>query len=244
MTTRSSSRSVKKLNAAKEELCPKCSGYGWVIGEDGAARRCDCGISGRSRSARLFEAANIPLRFRGKSFANYHAERGDRERAAVLDFAKRYAAGFSEGEDVGLILRGIPGSGKTHIAVAILHAVMERGFSGSYANFTDLLSRLRDSYNAGAREVEGELLRQVDDVDLLVLDDVGAESTSDWVRDRLYLIINRRYENARATIVTTNCDEAELEARIGPRTASRLYEMCSGDFPTFPRQDYRKANMK
>lgn len=244
MTTRSSSRSVKKLNAAKDETCPKCSGYGWVIGEDGAARRCDCGIATRSRSGRLVDAANIPTRFQAKDFTNFRAERGDRERAAILDFAKRYAAGFSEGEDVGLILRGIPGCGKTHIAVAILRAVMERGFSGNYANFTDLLSRLRDSYNNGSREVEGELLGQIDEVDLLVLDDVGAESTSDWVRDRLYLIINRRYENARATIVTTNCDEAELEARIGPRTASRLYEMCSGDFPPFPRQDYRKANMK
>ena len=112
--------------------------------------------------------------------------------------------------------------------------------TGHYSNFNDLLSRIRDSYRPGAPgESEGELLSRIDEVDLLVLDDVGAEATTEWVQDRLYLIINRRYESAKATIITTNCDEGELSAKVGPRTASRLYEMCNQAFPQFPDQDYR-----
>lgn len=226
-----------------QAVCEKCHGYGYLIVE-GVAHRCDCGlldtISGKAR----FGTADIPRRFATKDFNNFKVEKGDKERAAILNLARNYATTFNAEENEGLLLRGIPGSGKTHIAVAILKEIIRRGHTGYYANFNDLLSRLRESYNQAGGETEAGLLAVVDSVELLVLDDVGAESTSDWVRDRLYLIINRRYENAKPTIITTNCDEAELEARIGPRTASRLYEMCATAFPPFPRQDYRKLQMK
>ncbi|MEO8376556.1 MAG: ATP-binding protein [Candidatus Sumerlaeota bacterium] len=227
----------------KVEVCDKCHGAGYVV-KDGVAHRCDCGIMEAFEGRVRVGSAEVPRRFATKDFTNFKAEKKDRDRGTVLETAKAYANTFNGGESEGLLLRGITGCGKTHIAIAILKEVIRRGYSGYYANFNDLLSRIRDSYNADSGASEAELLDAVDSAQLLVLDDVGAESTTDWVRDRLYLIVNRRYENALPTIITTNCDEAELQARVGPRIVSRLYEMCSFDFPPFPKQDFRRAQMK
>ncbi len=240
---------MKTMNSSQEDSanldgqeCPLCSGYGYMINE-GEAVPCTCGLLASKEIQENARSAGLPRRFAKKSLATYKAAKNDRTRQHILKAAQSYSTAFSKGEEQGLLLRGKPGSGKTHVAVGILKEVIRRGYSAHYANFNDLLSRIRDSYREGSSQTEGELLSLVDYVDLLVLDDVGAEVTTDWVRDRLYLIINRRYENAKATIITTNCNEEELEERIGMRTASRLYEMCSSDFPPFPEQDYRKAHL-
>lgn len=236
---------AKRKTLEAPAACPRCSGYGYVIDEaTNTASRCDCGLTESIEGRRRMATSNIPPKFSMKDLRNYEVRAGDIERKKVRDSAFAYASSFDSEESPGLLLRGGTGSGKTHVAVAIMKEAMRRGYSAHYANFSDLLSRIRDSYHENSKESEGALLALIDSVDLLVLDDVGAENTTDWVRDRLYLIINRRYENARPVIITTNCEEAELEARIGPRTASRLYEMCSMPFPPFPRQDYRKAMMR
>lgn len=223
--------------------CPQCFGYGYIL-DSNPSQVCPCGIKARREVMARRTAAGIPPRFQEKSLANFRAPRGDREREAIRSVADSYARSFHPEESPGFVLRGITGCGKTHIAVGILRGVLERGFSGYYCNFVDLLANIRASYDPDHPDSEDSLLEPLEKVDLLVLDDVGAESATDWVRDRLYLIINRRYEFKRPTVITTNCDEAELNARIGPRTASRLREMCTDDFPAFPRQDYRKAAMK
>ncbi|MCC5876023.1 MAG: ATP-binding protein [Candidatus Sumerlaeia bacterium] len=216
------------------------------------ARPCDCGLLERVHGADRARGARIPPRFSRKDFENYSidAPQGGKSSAAsakarkeILAVAEAYARGFNTDEREGFILRGPTGCGKTHIAVAILKAVIRRGYTGVYFNFTDLLSRIRDSYQEDGTETEGALLNIVDSCDLLVLDDVGAERASEFVRDRLYLIINRRYENARPIIITTNLDDDEMRERVGERTASRLCEMCAIPFPPFPAQDYRRAMM-
>jgi DNA replication protein DnaC len=121
--------------------------------------------------------------------------------------------------------------------------VLDRGFHGIYCNVTDLLDRLRGSYRQGADEEEAEILADMEGAELLVLDDLGAEKATDWVRDRLYLIVNRRYENSKPLIVTTNCDDVELRDRVGPRIVSRLYEMCA-PVDKFPEEDYRYARLR
>jgi DNA replication protein DnaC len=64
-------------------------------------------------------------------------------------------------------------------------------------------------------------------VDLLHLDDVGAERSSEWVLEQLYAIVNARYEEQRSMVITSNLEPPEVETQIGKRTVSRLYEMCS-----------------
>ncbi len=241
------SASLKK-NALKSESkkpadlesCTECGGYGWIIKDD-RAFPCDC--PGRLNQAvqNRIRIAGIPPRFLSKTLATFEAK--DLARRQIKDAARSYAMSFTP-EHGGLIMRGGVGSGKTHVAVAILKEVLGKGYFGVFWNFNDLLSHLRASYNRDAVESEDRVLAPLDRADLLVLDDLGTESVSDWVRDRLYLIINRRYESGAPTIITTNCEEAELEARVGPRIVSRLCEMCSDPFPPFPDQDWRRAMMR
>ncbi len=232
-------------STAASAVCERCGGYGYYLDEGNIARPCDCGMYEQvvRRGSRV-RNSGIPVRFMDKELDTFQHQKGDRTRAQIVQAARAYARSFRKDESEGLLLRGKPGSGKTHIAVGILKEVLRRGFTGHYTNFNDLLSRLRDSYNRGSLESEAELLAEMEESDLLVLDDVGAESATNWVRDRLYLIVNRRYESARALLVTTNCGEEQLRAHVGERTASRLYEMCSQDFPLFPDQDYRLANLR
>lgn len=228
-------------SAAPPAVCPRCDGYGLAIDAEGAAAPCDCGVYGDRAASLRLRLAGIPARFAGKTFRNFEAK--TKAYRDVLDSARAYAEGFDRTYD-GLLMRGRTGSGKTHLAVAILHEAIRRGYTGHYCNFSDLLARIRDTYGDGAGVSEGDLLAPIEQADLLVLDDLGAESTTDWVRDRLYLIVNRRYEGNRPAIITTNCSEEELDRRIGPRTASRLYEMCGITFPPFPDADWRRANLK
>ncbi len=242
MTSKKKAKPSGSTTAVAE--CERCRGYGHYVDEDNVARRCDCGLYERVRTRYLLRNSAIPPRFIDKELDTFKYQKGDRARAQIVQAARAYARSFKKGEAQGLLLRGGPGSGKTHVAVGILKEVLRAGFSAHYTNFNDLLSRLRDTYNRDSPESEGELLAEMEESDLLVLDDVGAEAATSWVRDRLYLIVNRRYEAAKALLITTNCDEEQLRAHVGDRTASRLYEMCSQDFPLFPDQDYRRANLR
>lgn len=221
--------------------CPKCGGYGLIVGEDGGVRRCDCGLWEDKQLGFALERARIPNRFLGKTMESFKVPKGDGERREIKKIAGSYAQAFTPDEQHGLLLRGGTGTGKTHVATAILHEILRNGFSGLYCNVTDLMARLRASYDRHSSDNEEAILEELVETDLLVLDDLGAEIPTAWVRDRLYLVINRRYEAARATIVTTNCDDGELRERIGDkmgeRVVSRLHEMC--EIVVFPEGDYR-----
>lgn len=223
--------------------CIKCSNAGLVFNDQGMLVPCDCGKWEELQRAARYAGAQIPPRFRNKRLESFEARRGEAAQLEVKESAKQYVKGFHAGETKGLLLRGGTGVGKTHIAVGILMEVLDKGVNGTYCNITDLLSRLRDTYTQGATDTEGAILEDLDRVDLLVLDDLGAEKASEWVLDRLYLVINRRYENARPIIVTTNCDDASLRERVGPRIVSRLYEMCML-IDKFPEKDQRMARMR
>jgi DNA replication protein DnaC len=229
-----------------EEECPLCHGYGLVIDRaTNTHRPCSCGLLDRVAMEERFRAAGIPARFLKKDFDSFKPlDKQDKEREMIRKAARSYALSFRPDESPGLLFRGNPGSGKTHIAIAVLREIIRRGFTGRFENFSDLLSRIRSTWHRDAEMQEESLLAEVEEADLLVIDDLGAESTADWVRDRLYLIINRRYEAARPLIITTNCAEADLRARVGDRIYSRLCEMCAASFPGFPTVDYRQAKMQ
>jgi DNA replication protein DnaC len=193
--------------------------------------------------ARL-DQARIPAKFAGKTFENF-VTKGSARRKEILQAAKSYvdAFNFKNGPPRGLILKGVIGCGKTHIAGAILQAVIRKGYTGLYYNMVDLLSDIRSTYSDHSPLSEHELLQDVNEPDLLVLDDLGAEKTSGFVTDRLYLIVNRRYECCRPILITTNLSLAELEEKLESRIVSRLCEM-SELVETFPAEDYRKTHMR
>ena len=135
--------------------------------------------------------------------------------------------------DRGLLFMGPAGVGKTHLAVAIIKGLIGKGFGGVFCEFGSLLKEIQDSYNPISKSSELKVLAPVYETDVLVLDELGATIPTDWVRDTMYQIINKRYNDRKLTIFTTNYSDARrsdrdqvLEDRIGTRLRSRLYEMC------------------
>lgn len=191
------------------------------------------------------ERARIPPRFMSKTLLTFKTT-GSKIRGELLRNAERYVAGFNlsaRGEcDKGLLLIGPVGCGKTHLAVAILQQIIDKGYSGLYYNSPNLLRDIRATFDGASELTEDDLLEEVTTTDLLVFDDVGAENSTQFVLDRFYLIINERYEAGKPIIVTTNLDHEALENRLGERIVSRLTEMCA-TFGPFPREDWRRKNL-
>jgi len=183
--------------------------------------------------------SNIPPKYMSKSLDNFVAR--DKKRKELLAAARAYVESFNledRRKHFGLYFAAPTGAGKTHLATAILKAVILKGYSGVYCNIPRLLEMMRELMFDRADYDDGGFLARCETADLVVLDDLGSETVTGWVQDRLYLLINRRYENMGRTIVTTNCDDATLRERVGERVESRLIEMCNNRW-VFPNEDYR-----
>ena len=224
--------------------CPLCDDTFWKpVEADGVRRvvRCDCWRENVGRQ-RLGEA-NIPKRYQHCTLANFTVYNESLEHAVAK--ARRVAESFPASTK-GLLLEGQPGVGKTHLAAAVLKQVVQTaGARGLFYDTRDLLRVIRSTYDPSIRTTEVEILRPVMTADLLVLDDLGAEKTSEWVEETMNLIVNTRYNEKRLTIFTSNYqdipDETEpnsLLFRIGHRMRSRLHEMC--EFVQMDGADYRE----
>ena len=231
----------KKIGLRVAETCPRCDGSGWERMEDAKVRRCGCRASGRSTS--LVASARIPRRYEDCDFESYYPLNPSQEAAAM--FARRVANEVPN-LDIGLLFMGTCGIGKTHLSVAILHALLEKNIPCLFYDFRDLLKEIQESWNTQTQTSEMEILAPVYEAEVLVLDELGASKPTEWVKDTMTHIINKRYNDRKVTIFTSNYldtkvapNDETLTERVGARLRSRLHEMCK--MIVLTGDDYRRT---
>lgn len=236
------------------ETCPICNGTGWQVRHNENERevaRCQCRVRGRSE--RLLEAAHIPARYEHCELSNFKYDPEDKTQKSI-GAAKFLAGRFVEEyptDKTGLLFVGTVGVGKTHLSIGIIKALIrEKGIHCLFCDYRELLKSIQNSYNSSVQATEMEILRPVFDAEVLVLDELGAVRTTEWVFDTVNYILNSRYNDNKTTIITTNFPDAPEQSRaeddnprsysaaeraargetlgdrIGERMRSRLHEMC------------------
>ena len=206
-----------------ERYCELCRAADEVVDEQ---RRAD------ERWARV----RVPTAYDDCTFENFEPAAGTQTAVNVCQqWVKEYRAGTHLSR--GLLLRGRPGAGKTHLAVAMLRQLVwsDHPRTALFINVPQWLDALRESYG------QGEPPPAPSGYEILVLDDLGAEDwSSPWARDRIYQILNHREQERSLMIVTTNSSWEELAARLGGASASRLRKLCR-DVEVDAREDFREV---
>jgi DNA replication protein DnaC len=200
------------------------------------------------------EAASIPARYRHCTFDSFdtrwYQEVAGLHHDPTLFKAKRAVQEFVDlypHVDKGLLLMGHVGTGKTHLAVAALQElVSSKGARGRFADFTSLVLEIQMTFDGQGSS--RDILHPLVETELLVLDELGAGKTTQWVMDLLYYLVNTRYLEGRVTIFTTNFsdfpktpNEESLSDRVSARVRSRLFEMCQRI--QFYGSDYRRYRL-
>jgi DNA replication protein DnaC len=233
------------------QVCVECGGSGWRIIERGgvsAAERCGC--AQRDRSEQIQRRANIPPLYEQATFENFSLRQDNQiaHRALVPVFSavRMYARSFPATEKPGLLLIGPTGTGKTHLCVAALKVLMSRGFECVFFDFNTLIQQIRSSWDPSSQASNRDAYGQAMETEILMLDDLGAHRTLDWIQDVLTSVITHRCNNKKPLIATSNLpdpdaggvgiggrsrgDETDhrrtLAEWIGERARSRLFEMC------------------
>jgi DNA replication protein DnaC len=226
--------------------CPdnRCDGSGFLFDEERRrAYPCSCRPRRIARRKARKLAGVIPRRYQGVSFDRPPVtEINPTVVRAVRAYVDQVEERLAEGR--GIWFHGDVGTGKTTLAMLISSEALQRGHSVAIYSLPRLLGILRETFQEESEASLTQLLDRLAAVELLHIDDVGAEQSSPWVLEQLYTIVNTRYEDQRSIVVTTNLDVDELREQIGERTVSRLVEMCGDPLPLFGHDRRKETDIR
>jgi DNA replication protein DnaC len=247
---------IARSEPFREAACPLgvCDGSGWILGPEDVARPCECREQRSKKRQTRGIASTIPPRYRGVSFDRPPVSDMEKDMevrfvvGAVRDYIGDLDANLEAGRGMWLI--GNTGTGKTTLGMLTAKSALAAGRSVAVYFAPKLLTRIRQTYQATESEdAYDAFFRRLTSVDLLYIDDLGAERQTDWVVEQLYALVNERYENRRSILVTSNADgdagpgreamapvergQRQLEDQVGTRTVSRLIEICGDPLPLF-----------
>lgn len=190
-------------------------------------------IERKKNMERLYTLSGMSSRLRNYNFENYKV---CNENKTAYFKAKKYVADLLSGnKSNSLFITGNIGTGKTHLAASIANELIKNGQPVIFGTLINLLTEVKDSYSIDG-EYESKIINKYSKIGLLIIDDLGKERPSEWTLEKLFTIINNRYENNLPVIITTNYNRKKLRERlacnknyeIADSIISRLYEMCKG----------------
>lgn len=170
---------------------------------------------------KLFSISNLGERFSKSTFESFLDRNGSE---TAYKIAVKYVKTFKEWNGESLLLWGEPGNGKTHLAAAIVNELSKKGYIVVFQSVPELLQRIRSTFNSENKENETQIMRALLECDLLILDDIGAEKTTEWVEEKLFNIIDGRYRKELPTLYTSNLEPKELKNQVGKRSYDRMVE--------------------
>ena len=242
--------------------CRKCDGTGYLFksDEEGREHAIPCACAELERRIKLFNNAQIPGQFYNATFDNFDTG-GNTSLEEALHSASFFFRNYREGKWKGLLLMGGVGVGKTRLVSTILRDItLNHGIPGKFMEFSSLLSEIKAGYDKGLSETA--VLEKINDIEILVVDELGKGRKSDWEINILDSIVSNRYNMRKTTIFTTNYTEKPattygepvmfknendelkerikketLKQRVFTRIYSRLKEMC--DFIEMKGPDHR-----
>lgn len=256
-----------KSSTSNDHVCPHCNNLVpkmklEVLGRTRYVQpNCDCEVEEQMRSVReaekrirtrkiesLFKISRMGSKLEHSTFENFINRDGT---SLALAESKHFVETFDENIGIGMMLFGTPGGGKSHLAAAITHELLARKKSVVFQAVPELLERIRSTFNKNSRESEQQIMKALQQCDLLVLDDIGSERVTGWVYEIFFRIVDGRYRNEKPIIYTSNLTPKELEKRFSefedgdkivdeqtPRILDRITE--TSDFIKVNATSYRK----
>ncbi|KHD33973.1 DNA replication protein, partial [Clostridium acetobutylicum] len=171
-------------------------------------------------------------KFKESTFENWDFNKGSK---SMYNLGKRYADNFKEckQQGLGLLIYGSAGNGKTYLASAIANELLKQYIPVICVSINNLLARIQQTYNKWGKEAESDIIRGLTNADLLIIDDLGTEKSSEWSKSIIYNIVDSRYRSKLPLIITSNLNikpnerHGALEELYHERTESRIFEMCT-----------------
>lgn len=192
--------------------------------EDSKRRKIEDAELKAHRNSAIVRIAAIPERFMSRDLANYRAETDEQRKA--LQIASEYANDFDNVllEGRSLIFCGLPGTGKTHLAVGIAKVAMTRGKTAILTSAMNAIRTVRETYRKDSEITERQAIARFAEPDLMILDEVGTQLGTEAEKVTLFDVINARYERMRPTIVISNLGLDGIREYLGDRAFDRLRE--------------------
>jgi DNA replication protein DnaC len=224
---------LREVAADEQAACPygECDGSTWVLDEEtNESRPCRCRDQRVRRAASGGIGTGIGRRFLEVSFEREPIVSLDR---AVLRQVRAFTRSVEENLEAGrgLWFDGPVGTGKTSLAILVAKAAKDAGRSYAVFPVPRLLAEIKRTFDRDASDSYMGFFRRLCTVDLLVLDDLGAEKQTEWVLEQLYSIVNERWQDRRSIVVTTNVPDPDPEAplRLLKQGTTQLQELIRSD---------------
>lgn len=166
------------------------------------------------------EVVGIGRRFKDCRFANYRLT--SQAQADAIKQLENWVLSIKNGLDTNLVLAGYRGSGKTHLAVAIMFALKELGLRSELVPFQDLLFEIRSTYRSNAHQTEWQILQRLKECDLLILDDLDRASLSTSERRTLQTLMDMRFREQRPSVLVTPLESQFFCSMVGEAVLARL----------------------